>query len=276
MFLETCRRACIGARVEAGSGLGHDQRRTRPADVLVPDWMLGKPAAFDITITSPLNPSTSTEASVTAGSAALAAEQRKRNANDEKCSELGWKSVPLAVESYGCWDTAAPGTIGFSSCYTLQHLEVPGYLQSVRETQLDPGEGKCLSSAVPPNVLSRHLLDSVLHNNPVGAFIPNRVIIRSWEYQLVTLSFVGLSWIGNGLRQVFYLRGWKMLVKLTPKWLLYSSGFVVVTVSLSILLMPYPLLSLSLFCSYLIKMFKNVSLLAQVCILPLLRGSRPS
>ena len=37
-----------------------------------------------------------------------------------------------------------------------------------------------------------------------------------------------------------------------------------------------PLRSLSLFCSYLIKMFKIVSLLAQVCILPLLRGSRPS
>ena len=51
-----------------------------------------------------------------------------------------------------------------------------------------------------------------------------------------------------------------MLVKSTPKWLLYFSGFVVVTVSLSILLVPYPLLSLSLFCSYLIKMFKNVSL----------------
>ena len=67
--------------------------------------------------------------------------------------------------------------IGFSSCYTLQHLEVPGYLQYVRETQLDPGEGKCSSSAVPPNVLSRHLLDSVLHSNPVGAFIPNRVTI---------------------------------------------------------------------------------------------------
>ena len=103
MFLETCRRSCIGARVEAGSGLGHDKRRTRPADVLVLDWMLGKPAAFDITVTLPLNPSTFTEASVTAGSAALAAEQRKHNANDEKCSELGWKRVPLAVESYGCW-----------------------------------------------------------------------------------------------------------------------------------------------------------------------------
>ena len=56
--------------------------------------------------------------------------------------------------------------------HMLQYLEVSGYLQSVRETQLDPGEGKCSSSAVPPNVLSRHLLDSVLHNNPIGAFIP--------------------------------------------------------------------------------------------------------
>ena len=43
--------------------------------------------------TSPLN---FTEASVMAGSAALAAEQRKHNANDVKCSELGWKCVPLA------------------------------------------------------------------------------------------------------------------------------------------------------------------------------------
>ena len=44
--------------------LGHDQHRTRPADVLVPDWVLGKPAAFDITVTSLLNPSTFTEARV--------------------------------------------------------------------------------------------------------------------------------------------------------------------------------------------------------------------
>ena len=53
----------------------------------------------------------------------------------------------------------------------------PGLLQFVRETQLDPGEGKCSSSAVPSNVLSGHLLDSVLHDNPVRAFIPIRAII---------------------------------------------------------------------------------------------------
>ena len=112
VFLESCRRACIaciGARIEAGSGLGLDQRHTQPADVLVPDWMLGKPAAFDITVTSLFNPNTFTEASVMAGSAALAAEQQNRNANDVKCFELGWMCVPLAVsvESYGCWGTEA-------------------------------------------------------------------------------------------------------------------------------------------------------------------------
>ena len=48
-----------------------------------------------------------TEESVTAGSAALAAKQRMHNANYVKCSELGWRCVPLAVESYGCWGTEA-------------------------------------------------------------------------------------------------------------------------------------------------------------------------
>ena len=34
------------------------------------------------------------------GSAALRAEKRKHNTNDEKCRELGWVSIPLVVESY--------------------------------------------------------------------------------------------------------------------------------------------------------------------------------
>ena len=89
--------------MEAGSGLGHDARRTRPADVLVPNWVLGKPAAFDITVTSPLTPITLHEASVTSGSTAQVAENRKHASNDTKCSELGWVCVPLAVEVYGCW-----------------------------------------------------------------------------------------------------------------------------------------------------------------------------
>ena len=73
------------------------------ADVLVPNWDLGKPAAFDLSVTSTLHSSVLQKASVTASSAALAAENRKHNSNDRKCEELGWICIPLVVETYGCW-----------------------------------------------------------------------------------------------------------------------------------------------------------------------------
>ncbi|KAL5515617.1 hypothetical protein EMCRGX_G000809 [Ephydatia muelleri] len=84
-----------------------EQLHSRPADILVNNWHLGKPAAFDLTVTSPLNLITLTEAGVRCGSSALFAEARKHNANDSKCAELGWVCIPLAVESYGCWGTEA-------------------------------------------------------------------------------------------------------------------------------------------------------------------------
>ena len=62
-FFESCRQAGVGGQMEVGSGLGHDERSTRPADVLVPSWDLGKPAAFNLTVTSsPLNQSILNEA----------------------------------------------------------------------------------------------------------------------------------------------------------------------------------------------------------------------
>ena len=75
----------------------------RPADILVPNWELGRPGAFDLTITSPLNSTVLSEATVRAGSAAQAAESCKHQANNEKCQELGWACIPLAIETYGCW-----------------------------------------------------------------------------------------------------------------------------------------------------------------------------
>ena len=102
VLLESCRLACLGPQVEAGSGLRHEGHTTRPADILIPHWDLGKPAALDLTVTSTLNSS---------GSAALAAEVRKHNANDAKCSELGWSCIPIAVEAYGCWGAKAMQTL---------------------------------------------------------------------------------------------------------------------------------------------------------------------
>ena len=105
--MEFCHRACLGGQVEVGSGLGLDGLHSHPADVLVNNWHLGKPAAFDLTITSPLNPTTLTEAGVRCGSSALVAEAKKHNANDSNCAERGWVCIPLAVESYGCWGMEA-------------------------------------------------------------------------------------------------------------------------------------------------------------------------
>ena len=39
-FIESCRQAGVGGQMEVGRGLGRDERRTRPADVLVPNWDL--------------------------------------------------------------------------------------------------------------------------------------------------------------------------------------------------------------------------------------------
>ena len=80
--------AHIAVKLEAGSGLNPGLDHTRPADVLVMDWALGIPAAFDIT--SPLTPAILAESSLKVGAAA---ERRKHTANDPKCAELGWVCV---------------------------------------------------------------------------------------------------------------------------------------------------------------------------------------
>ncbi|KAL5515639.1 hypothetical protein EMCRGX_G000834 [Ephydatia muelleri] len=75
--------------------------------VLLTNWATGKTAAFDISVTSPLNTLILLEAGVAAGSAAQATETRKHMANDAKCNELGWLCVPLVAETYGAWGKEA-------------------------------------------------------------------------------------------------------------------------------------------------------------------------
>ena len=84
---ETCHRAHLSVQVEAGSDLTADHSHTRPADLLLTNWATGKTAAFDVSVTSPLNTLTLLEAGVSAGSAARATEDRKHKANDAKCDQ---------------------------------------------------------------------------------------------------------------------------------------------------------------------------------------------
>ena len=73
--------------------------------------MIGKPAAFDLTVVSPLNSNTLNEVGATGESAARKAEACKHNANDHKCREPGWVCIPLAVETYGCWGEEAQSSV---------------------------------------------------------------------------------------------------------------------------------------------------------------------
>eukprot|EP00731_Ephydatia_muelleri_P024478 Em0016g749a len=47
------------------------------------------------------------EAGMYQGVSAKSAEHRKHTENDPKCVELGWRYIPLAVESYGAWGPEA-------------------------------------------------------------------------------------------------------------------------------------------------------------------------
>jgi len=101
-FFSLASLASMSPRLEKGA---HADDLTRPADVLLPCWALGKAAAFDVTVVSPL---TSEILSGAGDSNAVAvAEALKHSQNDPKCAELGWRCIPLAVDSYGSWGVEA-------------------------------------------------------------------------------------------------------------------------------------------------------------------------
>ena len=80
----------------------YENDRTRPADILVPCFKLGKPAAFDLTVVSPLTSTNLSRAGEHFDFLERAAV-RKHEENDDKCAALGWVCVPLAVDTYGQW-----------------------------------------------------------------------------------------------------------------------------------------------------------------------------
>ena len=88
----------------------------RPADVYVPSWDFGSPAAFDFAIVSPQRQDVLSQASQSSGAAAELYEDRKRSFLNTaaECSEQGVLLVPFVAESSGGW-----GTTGFTTLHKL-------------------------------------------------------------------------------------------------------------------------------------------------------------
>ena len=90
----------------AGSGLGHDEKQSRPADMLVNNWGFnGKPAAiqtFRLRYNLTLFPKRDTQ---------QALQHLPQNSERyKKIRRLGWSCISLVVESFGAWGQLASNT----------------------------------------------------------------------------------------------------------------------------------------------------------------------
>ena len=84
--------------------------RSRPADIFLPCWKRGLPAALDVTVTSSLQAATVQSASTSQGHALKIAESHKLAIHDNLCRAQGISFIPLAVEVLGGWSSLACST----------------------------------------------------------------------------------------------------------------------------------------------------------------------
>ena len=84
---------------------------SRPADVFLPNWQAGRPAALDVTVISTMQPLTISGASLSKGHALQIGEQRKLTGHLDECSSAGIDFIPLVVETLGGWSARATEVI---------------------------------------------------------------------------------------------------------------------------------------------------------------------
>ena len=84
---------------------------SRPADIFLPNWSRGHPAALDVCVISTLQPQTLSGAASTPGYALQVGECRKIAAHADACHSAGIQFIPLIVESLGGWSADAIQTI---------------------------------------------------------------------------------------------------------------------------------------------------------------------
>ena len=86
-----------------------DANLRRPADVYLPSWQGGRPAALDLAITSPHRQDMRQSAPLAVGAAATAYESTKRSHLNTAadCEHQGFAFVPVVGEPSGGWGPSA-------------------------------------------------------------------------------------------------------------------------------------------------------------------------
>jgi hypothetical protein len=159
-LFDSCRRALLNPILEQGASLGDSGSQTRPADILIPVWSLGKAGAIDVTVAHPLNSVFIPGASAASSDCLDAAELRKHTENDGKCADLRWECLPVAVTAYGCWGREAEKTLRKISSRLAIQTKQPG-AQTHRELLTRLGVVLARSTARAIIARSTHSLDDV-------------------------------------------------------------------------------------------------------------------
>ena len=74
---------------------------SRPADILLPTWSRGRPAALDVHVISPLQQLTLHKAASTPGHALQVGVQRKLASHLSACRSAGVDFIPVVAETLG-------------------------------------------------------------------------------------------------------------------------------------------------------------------------------
>lgn len=98
--------AQLSSIVKLASGVVPNSQ-SRPADILLPTWHHGRPAALDVHVISPLQSSIVHEAASTPGHALEVGVRRKLAAHLSACRATGVDFLPIVAETLGglCHDT---------------------------------------------------------------------------------------------------------------------------------------------------------------------------
>lgn len=138
---------------------------SRPADIFIPTWRHGRPAALDVTVISPLQQLTLEGAASTPGHALQVGVQRKLACHLAACRSAGVEFIPIVLETLG--------GMGEESVSTLRALG-RAIAQRVGSLMLDSSMSKCTKQLFHRSAIAlwRGNASLWLHRQPV---LPPRV-----------------------------------------------------------------------------------------------------
>ena len=99
-------------------------RQSRPADIFLPNWDRGRPAALDISVICPLQRLTIQGAAASPGHALQVGESRKRDLHHAPCASAGISFIPLLFESLGGLSSLSSQTISAIGLHLGQRIGV--------------------------------------------------------------------------------------------------------------------------------------------------------